>query len=100
MCYDPCPVWGCQHTCTCGGGSIPHGWSQRERGPGNQVELGQCTQAARRGSWGFLSLAAQDPRLSANFSTDQLQGQATDGPSVARFPQLPAGGDNYSVGQE
>ena len=27
---------------------------------------------------GFLSLAAQDLRLSANFSTDQLQGQATD----------------------
>lgn len=43
------------------------------------MELGQCTQAAREGVfWDFLSLAAQDPRLSGNFSTDQLQGQATD----------------------
>ena len=43
------------------------------------MELGQCTQAAREGVfWGFLSLTVLEPRLSANFSTDELQGQARD----------------------
>lgn len=63
-------LWGWLH---------PPGLEPEGRGPGSQVELGQCTQAAKEGVFGgFLSLTVQEPRLSANFSTDQLQGQARD----------------------